>query len=162
MDGTSPVRLSHMQPDSGANGKLTFTPYPDPSGLQRDVVDEVGNNFSARRVDRPFQEELKLINPAARLSQAQDNPTAAEWCDDGQTGFCWYRYDADELQTGWGFMFPRDSAPGRSMNEFIGILSAPVAVGWLGASLGGGMRSNPLIVGWLNGTAGAISIRRTE
>ncbi|KAJ3533776.1 hypothetical protein NMY22_g7195 [Coprinellus aureogranulatus] len=94
--------------------------------------------------------------------QAQDNPTATEWCDDGQTGFCWYRYDADELQTGFGFMFPRSSAPGRSTNELIGLLSAPVAVGWLGASLGGDMRSNPLVVGWLNGTAAAISIRRTE
>ncbi|TEB36598.1 hypothetical protein FA13DRAFT_1658324 [Coprinellus micaceus] len=105
---------------------------------------------------------LVIALALVQRSLPQDNPAATEWCDDGQTGICWYRYDAEDLSAGWGFIFPRDSPPGRNMNEFIGIMSAPTAVGWLGASLGGSMRSNPLIVGWLNGTAAAISIRRTE
>ena len=98
-----------------------------------------------------------LVGLAVSVSNAQD--AASEWCD-SITDICFQRFYDEELGMGWGYLFPpASSAPG----EFVGLFTAPVAAGWIGNSLGGGMRSNPLVIGWVDSNHTAlVTIRRTE
>ncbi|TFK21044.1 CBD9-like protein [Coprinopsis marcescibilis] len=81
--------------------------------------------------------------------------TVSRWCD-SWTNVCFQRFYDASIDTGWGYLFP--STP---RTEFIGIFTAPVGVGWVGTSLGGGMRSNPLLLAWVNGQTPLISVRST-
>ncbi|TFK28302.1 cellobiose dehydrogenase [Coprinopsis marcescibilis] len=99
----------------------------------------------------------------AITARAQGDPVASEWCD-STTDICFQRhYDAD-LDFGFGYIFPPEPAAGAPRStEFIGIFTGPRGTGWLGNSLGGGMRNNPLIVAWVNADNSAVAtIRQTE
>ncbi|RXW15117.1 hypothetical protein EST38_g10738 [Candolleomyces aberdarensis] len=98
-----------------------------------------------------------VLGLTVSVSNAQG--TASQWCD-SITDICFQRYYDEELNMGWGYLFPpAASAPG----EFVGLFTAPVSAGWVGNSLGGGMRSNPLVIGWVDSNHTAIvTIRRTE
>ncbi|KAG2006675.1 cellobiose dehydrogenase [Coprinopsis cinerea AmutBmut pab1-1] len=81
--------------------------------------------------------------------------SASRWCD-SWTGVCFQRlYDAGS-DSAWGYVFPPSPR-----SEFIGIFTAPIRTGWIGASLGGGMTNNPLVVSWVNGNTPVISVRYT-
>ncbi|RXW23642.1 hypothetical protein EST38_g2206 [Candolleomyces aberdarensis] len=82
---------------------------------------------------------------------------ATRWCD-GLTGICLWRYHEENLDLGYGYIFPPTA---RNSTEFIGFLTAPASVGWIGSSLGGPMRNNTLIVGWVDGNKPVISARFT-
>ncbi|TFK32758.1 hypothetical protein BDQ12DRAFT_701066 [Crucibulum laeve] len=81
--------------------------------------------------------------------------SATQWCDN-LTNICFTRYYLQSLDTGFGYVFPPLQPPS---NEFIGIYTAPVSAGWIGNSLGGGMRSNPLIIGWIDESKPVVSAR---
>ncbi|PPQ71370.1 hypothetical protein CVT24_011756 [Panaeolus cyanescens] len=85
--------------------------------------------------------------------------SAARWCD-SITGLCFARYYLPSLDVGFGYVFPPLPPAGQQpSNEFIGFFTAPVTTGWIGNSLGGGMRSNPLIVAWTDNSTPRVSAR---
>lgn len=96
---------------------------------------------------------------AALFVSAQE---AAEWCDEGQTGVCFHRYHDEAQDIGWGYLFPESNPDGSVPNELIGIYTAPSAVGWVGNSLGGGMRFSPLVLGWIHENTAMASLRNAE
>ncbi|KAJ2916211.1 hypothetical protein MD484_g4181, partial [Candolleomyces efflorescens] len=72
---------------------------------------------------------------------------SGQWTDPITNVAGFQRYYDSILDTSYAFLFPPLQP---TSNEFIGIYTGPSTVGYLGTSLGGGMRSNLLIVGWLN------------
>ncbi|EAU83855.1 hypothetical protein CC1G_09524 [Coprinopsis cinerea okayama7 len=91
------------------------------------------------------------------LSVLVHGQVASQWYD-SLTGVTWQRYYQQDFDASWGYLFP-SSAGGAATDEFIGIFQAPANSGWIGNSLGGGMRNAPLIVGWVDGTTPRISAR---
>ncbi|KAG2006962.1 cellobiose dehydrogenase [Coprinopsis cinerea AmutBmut pab1-1] len=94
---------------------------------------------------------------------AQDRPGTSEWCD-SITDICFQRYYDADLDIAWGYVFPPSPSAGEPQpDEFIGLFTGPVSAGWIGNSLGGGMRSNPLVVGWVDNEHNALlSVRFTS
>ncbi|CAA7262731.1 unnamed protein product [Cyclocybe aegerita] len=84
---------------------------------------------------------------------------STQWCD-SVTDICFSRYYLEDLDTTFGYLFPPLPSDGQPpSDEFIGIFIAPASTGWIGNSLGGGMRSNPLVIGWVNESAAVLSVR---
>ncbi|KAF9527651.1 hypothetical protein CPB83DRAFT_895054 [Crepidotus variabilis] len=83
--------------------------------------------------------------------------SAGTWCDASTpVAMCFQRYSDAASGVGWGYAFP--TTPG---DDFIGFWTAPVAVGWVGASLGGSMKSNLLLAAWTNDANATVSPRFT-
>ncbi|KAJ3500222.1 hypothetical protein NLJ89_g9889 [Agrocybe chaxingu] len=84
------------------------------------------------------------------------------WCD-SLTNVCFTSYYYPDLDTTWGYAFPPLPAAGQTpSDEFIGIFVGPSSLGWIGNSLGNGMRQNPLIVAWTDGNTPRASVRFTS
>lgn len=96
---------------------------------------------------------VRLANITPALSGALGQTT--QWVDP-LTNIPFQRYTDTILDTTYSFLFPPLTP---ASNEFIGILTAPASIGWVGTSLGGGMRSNLLILGWTNGNTALASPR---
>lgn len=96
------------------------------------------------------------IMPPTSTSQVPIPTISAGSWYDAVTNVTFRRYYNSNLQATYGYIFPPTNA---STDEFIGIFQAPVVAGYLGNSLGPGMRNNPLIVGWVDGTTPRVSAR---
>jgi Cytochrome domain of cellobiose dehydrogenase len=72
------------------------------------------------------------------------------------TGVTFRRYYNADVDTSWGYIFPPTTG---ETDDFVGIFQAPASAGWIGNSLGGGMRNAPLLLGWVDNGNPKLSVR---
>ncbi|TFK28283.1 CBD9-like protein [Coprinopsis marcescibilis] len=83
--------------------------------------------------------------------------SVGEWADP-VAGVTWTRWTDPDLDVTTGWVFPPLSG-GQAPDEFVGIFQAPSSGGYIGSSLGGGMRENLLLLAWTDGKIPRISPR---
>ena len=83
--------------------------------------------------------------------------SVGEWADP-VAKVTWTRYHDPDLDLTQGYIFP-PASEGQAPDEFVGIFQAPSSGGYIGSSLGGGMRENLLLVAWTDGKIPRISPR---